>query len=282
MTSNEKPTRSEQREAARQKARELRAESAKKEKRNRLLIQVAVVLVALGIVGGVAAVVVIDAANRADAPIVGEVPNNLTELGGLKVGVGLQAFTETNTPTPDAVGDTPEIVVYVDYQCPICQAFDVPNSAQIRSWADIGAATVEIRPISFLDRASLNAYSSRANNAALCVANFEPDAFFDLHELLMLNQPAEGTEGLSDDELFAYAEEARAGTEEVKGCIQAKSFGDYIEQHTQTVLSSPQDGVSVSGTPTILVNGIQYTWTTGDDLVSAERFAQFVQLATAE
>ena len=66
MTSNEKPTRSEQREAARQKARELRAESAKKEKRNRLLIQVAVVLAALGIVGGVAAVVVIDAANCCD------------------------------------------------------------------------------------------------------------------------------------------------------------------------------------------------------------------------
>lgn len=278
----EKQTRSEQREAARQKARELRAESAKKEKRNRLIIQLSVVLVALGIVGGIAAVVIVDAANKADAPIVGEVPDNLTDLGGLKVGVGLQAFTATNTPTPDAAGDTPEIVVYVDYQCPICQAFDVPNSAQIRSWADIGAVTVEIRPISFLDRASLNEYSSRAANASLCVANFEPDSFFDLHELLMLNQPEEGTSGQSDDELFAYAEEAGAGTEDVKGCIQAKSFGDYIEQHTQAVLSTPQDGVSVTGTPTILVNGNQYTWATGDDLVSAERFAQFVQLATAE
>jgi len=98
----------------------------------------------------------------------------------------------------------------------------------------------------------------------------------------MADQPAEGTQGHDDDQLFDYAEEAGAGTEEVKGCIQAKSFEDYIEQHTQTVLSTPQDGVSVTGTPTILVNGKQYSWATGDDLVSAERFAQFVQLATAE
>jgi hypothetical protein len=30
------------------------------------------------------------------------------------------------------------------------------------------------------------------------------------------------------------------------------------------------------------VNGNQYTWATGEELVSAERFAQFVQAATAE
>ena len=100
--SSPKPSRSEQREAARNKARELREQSAKKEKRNKLVIQISVVLVALGIVGGVAGVIAIEAANRADAPVVNEVPNNLTELGGIKIGVGLQAFTDTKTPTADA------------------------------------------------------------------------------------------------------------------------------------------------------------------------------------
>ena len=280
--SNPKPTRSEQREAARNKAKQLREQSAKKEKRTKLIVQIAVVLVALGLVGGVAAVIAIEAANRADAPVVDEVPKNLTEFGGVKIGVGLQAFTDAKTPTADAAGEVPEIVVYVDYQCPICQAFDVPNSAQIRSWVDTGAATVEIRPLSFLDRASLNEYSSRVANAAFCVANFVPDSYFDFHETMMLNQSEEGTEGHDNNALFAFAEEAGAGTEEVKGCIQAKSFGDYVAQHTQTVLNNPQDGIQVTGTPTILVNGLQYTWTTGDELVSAERFAQFVQVATAE
>lgn len=279
---NQKPTRSEQREAARAKARELRAESAKKEKRSKLLIQVSVVLVALGIVGGIGTVIALEAANRADAPEVSEVPENLTALGGLKMGIGLQAFTQTKTPTPDAGGEIPEIVVYVDYQCPICQAFDVPNNPQLRSWTDTGAATLEIRPISFLDRASLNEYSSRAANAAFCVANFAPDSFFDFHEAMMLNQPAEGTEGPSNDEIYSLATKAGAESQEIKGCIQNKSFAEYVAQHTQTVLNEPQQGITVSGTPTVLVNGKQYTWTTGDELVSPDNFAEFVQAVTAK
>lgn len=282
MSMNQKPTRSEQREAARQKARELRELNAKKEKRSKIVLQLSVALVALGIVGGVGAVIAIESANRAEAPVVGESPENLTELGGIKLGVGLQAFTDTNTPVLAGETDTPEIVVYVDYQCPICQAFDVPNSAQMRSWIDTGAATVEIRPLSFLDRASLNEYSSRAANSAMCVANFEPDAFWDYHENLMLSQPMEGIEGLNDNELYDLAAQSGAGTEEIKGCIQAKSFGDYVAQYTQTVLNAPHGGVSVTGTPTILVNGNQYTWASGDELTSAERFAQFVQASVAE
>jgi protein-disulfide isomerase len=283
MTSNHKQTRSEQRDAARQKAKALRDQNQKKAKRSKLLIQISVVLVALGIVGGVAAVIAIEAANRVAAPVVDDAPKNLSEFGGLKIGVGLQAFTADKTPTPEASETkAPEIIVYVDYQCPICQAFDLPNSAQIRSWVDTGAATVEIRPISFLDRASLNEYSSRAANAAFCVANFEPDSYFDMHSNLMINQPAEGQEGLDDNELFKVAEQSGAGTNEVKGCIQNKSFADYIEQHTQNVLNTPQQGVTVTGTPTVLVNGNKFSWATGDELVSAEFFAQFVQTSSAE
>jgi protein-disulfide isomerase len=283
MTSNHKQTRSEQRDAARQKAKALREQNQKKAKRSKLVIQISVVLVALGIVGGVAAVIAIEAANRVAAPIVDDAPQNLSEFGGLKIGVGLQAFTADKTPTPEASETkAPEIIVYVDYQCPICQAFDLPNSAQIRSWVDTGAATLEIRPISFLDRASLNEYSSRAANAAFCVANFEPDSYFDMHSNLMINQPAEGQEGLDDNELFKVAEQSGAGTNEVKGCIQNKSFADYIEQHTQNVLNTPQQGVTVTGTPTVLVNGNKFSWATGDELVSAEFFAQFVQTASAE
>lgn len=283
MTSNHKPTRSEQRDAARQKAKALREQNQKKAKRSKLVIQLSVVLVALGIVGGVAAVIAIEAANQVAAPVVDEAPKNLSEFGGLKVGVGLQAFTADKTPTPEASETkAPEIVIYVDYQCPICQAFDLPNSSQLRSWVDTGAATVEIRPISFLDRASLNEYSSRAANAAFCVANFEPDSYFDMHSNLMINQPAEGQAGLDDDELYELATISGAGTDEVKGCIQNKSFADYIEQHTQTVLNTPQQVIQVTGTPTILVNGTHFTWATGDELVSPEFFAQFVQTASAE
>ena len=70
MTSNHKPTRSEQRDAARQKAKALREQNQKKAKRSKLILQVSVVLVALGIVGGVAAVIAIENANQVAAPVV--------------------------------------------------------------------------------------------------------------------------------------------------------------------------------------------------------------------
>lgn len=280
---NDRLTRSEQREAAREKARQLRAESQKREKRNRLVLQLSVVLVALGIVGGIAGVIWVQAQAEANRPVVGESPENMIFADGIKIGVGLQAFTETKSPTPDTEGIIPNIQVFVDYLCPVCQAFDVPNSAQIRSWVDTGAATVQIHPISFLDRASLNQYSSRAANASACVANYEPDSFFDMHTILLERQPSEGQEGWNDATLIDFAREAGATSDDVAACINAKSFEGWVEQTTQRVLNTPQpNGEQVTGTPAVFVDGRQYTWTSPEELVSAERFAQFVQLASAE
>jgi protein-disulfide isomerase len=280
---NERLSRSEQREAAREKARQMRAESQKREKRNRLVLQLSVVLVALGVVGGIAGFIWVQAQAEANRPVVGESPENMIFDDGIKIGVGLQAFTQTKTPTPDTEGPIPNIQIFVDYLCPVCQAFDVPNSAQIRSWVDTGAATVEIHPISFLDRASLNQYSSRAANSVACVANYEPDAFFDMHTILLERQPSEGQEGWNNATLIDFAREAGATSDDVAACINAKSFDGWVEQTTQRVLSTPQpNGVQVTGTPAVFVDGRQYSWTTGEELVSPERFAQFVQLASAE
>lgn len=280
---NERLSRSEQREAAREKARQMREESQKREKRNRLVLQLSVVLVALGVVGGIAGFIWVQAQAEANRPVVGESPENMIFDDGIKIGVGLQAFTQTKSPTPDTDGIIPNIQVFVDYLCPVCQAFDVPNASQIRSWVDTGAATVQIHPISFLDRASLNQYSSRAANSVACVANYEPDAFFDMHTILLERQPGEGQDGWNNATLIDFAREAGATSDDVAACINAKSFDGWVEQTTQRVLSTPQpNGVQVTGTPAVFVDGRQYSWTTGEELVNPERFAQFVQLASAE
>lgn len=281
---NDRLTRSEQREAARAKAKAMREQSQKREKRNRLFLQLGVVGLALGLVGGIAAFVFVQAQNEANRPVVGDAPENMTFDDGIKIGVGLQAFAAGKTPVLDSDSPTPNIQVFVDYLCPVCQAFEVPNAAQIRSWVDTGAATVQIHPISFLDRASTNQYSSRAANSVACVANYEPDAFFDLHSILLERQPSEGQDGWNNATLIDFAREAGATSDDVAACINAKSFDGWIEQTTQRVLSTPLpgSGVQVTGTPTVLVDGRQYSWNSGAELVSPERFAQFVQLASAE
>lgn len=279
MTSNTpRPTRSEQREAARAKAKTLREQQQKGDKRKRVFIQLGIAASVLVAVGAVS-LTIFGAANQSTA-----VPTNATYNDGVKVGTDLKVFTPEFTPPP-VPGETPvEIIIYVDFQCPICAVFELPNSDQIKNWVATGVATVEMHALSFLDgRGSPNAFSSRAANAAMCVSEHSPDNFFDYNTRVYKSQPTEGAPGPENAELISFAEEVGAtNMEQVSSCINSKAFGNWIKDATERALTQPIPGtdIQVSGTPTVLVNGQQYTWETGEELASAARFAQFVQFVT--
>jgi len=279
MTSNTpRPTRSEQREAARAKAKALREQHQKGAKRKRIFIQLGIATSVLVAVGAVA-FTIFNAGSQSAA-----VPTNATFNDGVKIGTELKVFTPDFTPAPTEQNPT-EIIVYVDYQCPICAIFELPNSEQIKSWVSSGAATLQMHTLSFLDgRGSPNAFSSRAANAAMCVAEYSPDNFFAYNTRLFQAQPTEGAPGPENRDLIEFAKEVGATNDEkVASCINSKEFGGWIKESTERALTQPIPGTSiqVSGTPTILVNGEQYTWNTGEELASAARFAQFVQLVTS-
>lgn len=280
MTSNTpKPTRSEQREAARAKAKAMREQQKKGDKRNRALIQIGIVTSVL-VAAGAIAFGVFSASTESQA-----VPVNATFNNGVKVGSELKLYTPEFSP-PETQPNPVEIVIYIDYQCPICAIFELPNAEQLKNWASTGAATLQVHPISFLDgRGSPNTFSSRAANAALCVADYSPDSFFSYNTRLFQSQPAEGARGPENTELIAFAEEVGAtNIEQVSSCINSKMFGSFIKNATEKALSEPIPGTElrVTGTPGIFVNGVQYTWETGEELASPARFAQFIQLITAE
>jgi protein-disulfide isomerase len=278
MSSNTpRPTRSEQREAARAKAKALRDQQKKGQKRKRIFIQLGIATSVLVAVGAVA-FTIFSAGTQSAAE-----PTNAIFNDGVKVGSELKVFTPTSSPTsgePDPV----EIIVYVDYQCPICAIFELPNSEQIKSWVSTGTATLEMHTLSFLDgRGSPNAFSSRAANAAMCVAEYSPDNFYAYNTRLFQAQPTEGAPGPENKDLIAFAKEVGATNDEpLANCINTKEFGGWIKAATERALTAPIPGttIQVSGTPTILVNGQQYTWNTKEELASAARFAQFVQLVT--
>lgn len=280
---NNKPTRSEQRDAARAKARDMREQHKKGEKRKRVAIQASIAAVVLGIIAIIGFAIV-----SGGDKVVAE-PTNMTFNDGIKIGANLEAFTSTSTPTPTtspAPAEVPNIVVYIDYQCPICQAFEVPNKSQIESWVSSGAATLELHPISFLDgRGSPNEYSSRAANATVCVAEYSPAQVFKFNSVLFENQPEEGTAGPDNKELIARTVEVGVtNADKVASCISSKDFGAWVADATDRALGQkiPGTDFQVDGTPFILVNGNQYTWETGEDLVSPARFAQFVQSVSAQ
>lgn len=275
----EKQTRSEQREAARAKAKVMREQHKKGEARKRMALQ-------FGVGGAVIAVIalvvfaLVSGANKEAA-----VPTNMSFNDGIKIGTNLEAFTPEYTPAPGEGGaNVPNIQLYVDYQCPFCRDFELPNQSQIESWVSKGMATLELHPISFLDgRGTPNEYSSRAANAAVCVAEYSPNSFFKFNSLLFANQPEEGTAGPDNSELFDRAKEAGISNEsEIKSCINDKRFNVWIADATNKALYEPLpvSGLKVEGTPFVMVNDKQFVTEVQADFYSPARFAQFVQSAT--
>jgi protein-disulfide isomerase len=276
MNQTPRPTRSEQREQARAKARELREKRAKGDKIKRLLTNVGIAFASAGVIAGaiVGGITVANTTNT-NAENAKKVPANTTELGGILIGKDLLP-----TKTDEAKKGN-QIVIYQDYQCPICKYFEDPNASQIKSWVDSGEATIEFHPISFLDGQSLNEYSSRSTNAAFCVANSQPEKFFDVNTALYANQPEENTAGPNDSELKATL--AAAGVEinaEMTNCIDQKRYSKYIENRTAEAFSQPAvTGTEVpGGTPYVLVNGNLYDWEGKlENLANPARFAQFFE-----
>jgi len=274
MSQTPRPTRSEQREQARAKARELREKRAQGEKRKRLFITIGVTVGIVAVVAGVtAAVFAFSNTTNTNAENAKKVPANTTELGGILIGKDLLPTTSAEAKKGN------QIVIYQDYQCPVCKLFEDPNANQIKSWVEKGLATVEYHPISFLDGQSLNNYSSRSTNAALCVANSQPGKFFDVNTALYANQPEENTAGPSDSELKDTLRSAGVEIDsEMNECIDQKRYSKYIENRTQEAFSQPAvTGKDIPrGTPYVLVNGNVYDWGgKAEDLVNPARFAQF-------
>lgn len=282
-------TRNERREAAREKARILREQQRKRERRNRALIVTGVTVVVALIAAVIIGIVVQNTkpagpgpANMASDGIV------LTagEDGGIvAVETPALAAGEAPTPTvPDESGEVANIVMYIDYLCPFCGQFEATNSESIRTMVESGAATVEVHPIAILTNKSAGTqYSLRAANAAACVADSSPESFFDFNAILFENQPEEGSTGLTDDELKALAEEVGVSNgSTIDTCIDEVQFRSWVQEATNRALTEPVPNTdpelpSVTGTPTVLVNGQQY----GGALEDPQEFQAFVLQATS-
>jgi protein-disulfide isomerase len=286
MTQNNRPTRTQQREEARAKAKAMREQHKKSERRKGWLVKGAVGLAVVGAAAIIASVVIGGMAGNVNSNQ-SETPMNQTSQNGFLVGANGEMFTSSTTPTPTpspgatAVPAAPvKIITYVDYQCPYCAYFENANMDQIKGWLDTGVATLEVRPLSFLDgRGSPNEYSSRAANATACVATYSPNDYFAYSQALFRDQPEEGTAGPSNSELFGVAKNLGVdNAASVEKCITEKSFGKWILKTTDTAFTTPvaeaPSGFDLGrrGTPTVLVNGQLYEGAVDN----AAQFAQFV------
>ncbi|MDJ0358170.1 thioredoxin domain-containing protein [Paenarthrobacter sp. PH39-S1] len=275
---------------AREQARRIREAHAKKEKRNGWLIRGGVLLAAVVVVVIVALLIVQGTKKPEAIADSGPVPANANTYGGVvqdQNGVVKNASPgEVNKATlpaaptsaaasaaatdlasigiaPSADGKPVQIVAYIDYICPACNQFETKFGPQLKQWQDSGKATIEYRAAGILDQFSTTNYSSRSAAAAACLVDTSPDKFADYFTQLFAQQPAENSAGLSNDQLKKIARDV--GAADIGSCVDNKTYRPFVQYSTATAHAH-----GVNGTPTVFVDGKQYTDTT----VAFDAFAQ--------
>lgn len=168
-----------------------------------------------------------------------------------------------------AVGTGPDqLDTYIDFMCPICNQFEQIYGPTIEGLVDDGSITLNIHPISILDRASQGTqFSTRAANAMYCVAVADAEASLPFMQAMYANQPEETTPGLTDEQILAIA--AGVGVTGIDACVNDGRYSEYVTAITEETPVKP--GAGGIGTPTVLLNG-EFVDLTGDpqaDIVAA-------------
>ncbi|WP_261167080.1 thioredoxin domain-containing protein [Microbacterium sp. Marseille-Q6965] len=165
------------------------------------------------------------------------------------------------------LGDGPNVLEeYLDFMCPYCHEYHETYGEDVAELVEEGEVTLNVHPIAILDSQSNGTqFSTRAAGAVYCVAEANPDAVYPFIDALFRDQPREGTEGLSDDQIAGLASEAGAG--DAASCIADGEYMDYVTKMTPETPVAP--GASGISTPTILLNDefVSLTWDPQADII---------------
>lgn len=163
---------------------------------------------------------------------------------------------------PDSKDPKAVISLYEDFLCPACANFEREFGSTVNKLVDIGAVAADYSMVAILSRPSNQNYSSRAGAAAYCVADESNDAFRRFHAALFSPdiQPSETGKTFPDNaRLIELARQAgAAGT--VPECINSEKYVAMVDG-----LAAASN---VTGTPTIRINGEDYSWSTPAALVA--------------
>jgi protein-disulfide isomerase len=164
-------------------------------------------------------------------------------------------YTATQAGAVVTVGSGPVIVdVYEDYLCPICERFEERYGADLTTALNNNQITVRYHSVAILDeRTAPPGYSTRAANAALC--SVTAGIFPAYHKQLFDSQPAEGSAGLTNDELIKLGTDLNA-LGDFATCVNGGGNANAIRAETEKAASTASlqtDGKF--GTPTVAIGG---------------------------
>lgn len=224
----------------RQEAAKLKQQASAAESRDRRIKLIGGGVVALVVVGIIAAGVIGAQSSKPQAD-----PGNAIPTGVL---------SDTYGWPVKAIDDTKStLVVYEDPQCPYCKMFEQAYSSTLKELSDNGTVNVVFQMASFLDSKlpQSNQASRRAIGALGCA--IDKGVGYEYHRLIYANQPADEGTGWSDDQLLALG--SAAGLSETQypsfaDCVSAGTYlgwADNAQKHF--------DDEQIPGTPYIALDG---------------------------
>jgi protein-disulfide isomerase len=154
------------------------------------------------------------------------------------------------------------VTFYEDFLCPACGNFERAFGPTVSKMIDTGAIAADYYMLGFLSRPQNQEYSSRAGNAAYCVADESIDAFRRFHTALYTKeiQPSEtGTTFPDNAKLTELAREAGV-VGKVPDCIKD---GKYMK-----MVDGLATAEGIHATPTVRINGQDYQWSTPEAMVA--------------
>ncbi|HZC89368.1 MAG TPA: thioredoxin domain-containing protein [Mycobacterium sp.] len=171
--------------------------------------------------------------------------------------------TTSKLVTKDGSKDPKAVVsFYEDFLCPACGNFERGFGPTVSKLIDSGAIAADYYMVGLLSRPQNDDYSSRAANAAYCVADESVDAFRRFHTALYSKeiQPSEtGTQFPNDTKLIEIAREAGV-VGKVPDCVKAGKYTPMVD--------GLATAANIHATPTVRINGQDYQWSTPDAFVA--------------
>ena len=158
------------------------------------------------------------------------------------------------------------VEVYVDYQCPYCQRWEIEIGTALMERAMQAGSGLVVRQynMAFLGEAnrSLNppGASARAANAAACVLDGDGVDTFVAFNTAIFAAPG-GTDPATrfDEASLAGLAGGVGASDETLACIEEMRFMPFVSATTQAAFAR-----GVTGTPTVLINGKQIQDSFGD------------------
>ena len=229
----------------------LRAEQARKDKRAKIVTVSVVSAAILAFIGLVVFIVINGNSNtKPDDLTTGEqsAPITATANGAFLV-------------ASDSVDEEAKRVdIFFDPMCPGCGVVDRAIGDKLSELVDNGEINLYLSPVSFLDITSSDQYSTRAINAFITVAEYDPRLSLDFMNAIFEKdfQPAEGTSYISvPDESFVEVAKSVGVPDDIAESITQRKYVDWIKENSETQTNRRDLFPEEFSTPSVFV-GVTY------------------------